>query len=107
MNDVSCVRCHATVPAAQTDFCADGMVCRTCMASAATGGRDVAVLERELSRSTARKEIITGIVLLTLGITILAITGNGQLVLVPSGMLIGGAFELVRGLTRNTQPPRR
>ena len=101
MNDVTCVRCHASVPAMQADLCADGMVCRSCMTSAATGGRDAAVLERELSRSTGRKEIITGFVLLTLGIAILSIgAGSGGLMLVPTGMLAAGVFELGRGFTR-------
>jgi hypothetical protein len=101
MNDVTCVRCHASVPAIQADLCADGMVCRSCMISAATGGRDAAVLERELSRSTARKEIITGFVLLALGIAILSIgPGSDGLMLVPTGMLLGGVFELGRGFTR-------
>lgn len=76
------------------------MVCRKCIVITTISDKDVARLEGELARSTARKRIITGLIMLTFGITILALgLSRGGLVLIPTGMLLGGFVELGRGLT--------
>ncbi len=71
------------------------------MAANVTGGKDIAVLERELTRSTGRKQVGVGLVMLTFGIAILALgLSGGQLVIVPVGMLVGGLVELGLGATK-------
>ena len=98
MNDVICCRCKSAVLASHTDFCDDGIVCRTCLVAAASD-QDFLKMERELARSTARRRILTGGIMLTFGLVILSLgMSGGGLVLVPTGMLVGGAVELGRGL---------
>lgn len=101
MNDVTCVRCAASVPASETEFTADGAVCRSCFVANVVGSKDVAVLERDLRVSMGRRQVVIGLVMLTIGAVILGLgLSGGQLVMVPMGMLVGGMIELGLGVTK-------
>lgn len=98
MQQSSCVRCQRVVDSDQTDFTADGLVCRTCIIASNTDPAKVTALTRELARSTARKHMIAGGVMTASGIAILALgLSGGELVIIPVGVLVAGIVELARG----------
>jgi hypothetical protein len=100
MSQVTCVRCQAVVAAAETDVTADGAICRRCIV-AASSGPGVVKLERQLSLSTARKEILIGAFLVVLGIAMLALgLSVGRIAFVAIAMLVGGVVEFGRGIGR-------
>ena len=100
MAQVACVKCQQLVEASETDVTADGAVCRRCIVAASTGPA-VAGLERQLTRSTARKEIIAGSIMMIVGISMLALgLSVGRIALVSVAALVGGIVEIGRGIAR-------
>ncbi len=99
MNDMTCVRCHATVSPQLIDFMPDGAVCRPCMVKADSDPDAIARGERAFLRSIGRRQITTGVFMLAVGIAVLAIFSGagGTVMLVPVGLLVGGVVELARG----------
>ena len=102
MLDLTCVRCKATVSPMLIDYLEDGAVCRTCIVAAASDPMEIARGERALMVSIGRRALIIGIVMLAIGITVLALTasGGGSVVLIPTGFLVGGIVEIIRGVTK-------
>lgn len=101
MNDMTCVRCKAVVPPQQIDFLDDGAVCRTCIIAAESNPEAIAAGERALYHSMGRRHLFIGIFMVVLGIAVLSIGLSGsQIVLVPTGLLIGGLIEIVNGVTK-------
>ncbi len=106
---VECVRCRASVPSNQADFSADGMLCRNCAVSvdvagrlgvSSTGAPDVLAMQRDFARGRAKKHVIIGLGAVVLGIVALMVTGsNGNVVIIPGGLLVGGVVELGRGMS--------
>jgi hypothetical protein len=58
-------------------------------------------------RSIGRRQLVIGIVMLAIGIAILALglSGGSSLVLIPTGMLIGGLVECVVGVSKLSSNP--
>lgn len=102
MNDIACVRCKSAVSPQLIDYLEDGAVCRTCLIAAESNPEAIARGERALMRSMGTRSVVIGCVMLVLGIVILALfsSAGGQVMLVPTGLLIGGIVELVRGSTK-------
>ena len=102
MADMTCIRCKAMVSPQLIDFLEDGAVCRTCIVAAASNPAAIAKGERALMRSMGWRSLIIGSVMLALGIGVLAlgVTGGGSVMLVPTGLLLGGLIEIVRGATK-------
>jgi hypothetical protein len=101
MTDMTCGRCGGVFPPQQIDFLPDGAVCSECIRKASSDPAQIARLERELLHSFGRRQLIVGIFLVALSIAILAFdaVGSSRYILVPTGMLIGGVYEIVRGVT--------
>src|SRR5262245_3055483 len=98
MNTASCGTCGVVMPADQIELTVVGAYCRQCLV---TETADSERLERELLRSTGRRQVIAGVIMLAFGITILSLgISGGAIVLVPTGILVGGLFELVQGATK-------
>lgn len=104
MTDMTCVRCQTPVAPQLIDFMDDGAVCRTCLVTAASDPVAIANGERELMRSMGWRQLIAGIIMLVVGISVLALglSGGGSLVLIPTGFLLGGAYEVFVGLGKLT-----
>jgi hypothetical protein len=101
MNDMTCVRCKAVVSPQLIDFLDDGAVCRSCIIKAQSDPAAIAKGERDLMRSMGRRNLLVGLVMVALGITVLALgVSGGSLVIVPTGLLLGGLVELARGATQ-------
>lgn len=100
MNDMTCVRCQAVVPPQQIDFTADGAVCRACLIRADSDPEAIARGERALYHSMGRRHLFIGIFMLVVGIAILSIGTGGSIMVVPTGLLIGGIVEIVNGITK-------
>ena len=100
MPDMSCVRCKAVVPPQQIDFLDDGAVCRACIIKADTDPAAMAKGERDLLHSFGRRQTAAGVILVVLAIGVFALgaAGGGTIVLVPTGMLVGGIVQLTRGI---------
>ncbi len=100
--DLSCVRCKATVSPMLIDYLEDGAVCRTCIVAAASDPMEIARGHRALMVSMGRRSLIIGVVMLAIGIAVLAlgISGGGTIMLIPTGFLVGGVVEIVRGATK-------
>jgi hypothetical protein len=105
--DMTCVRCHKVVPARLIDFEHDGAVCRSCIIAAHSDPAEIARGERELLRSIGTRQVVIGFVMLAIGIAILTLglDSNSTVVLVPTGFLLGGLFELVRGFGNLNRSP--
>lgn len=101
MNDMTCVRCQATVSPQLIDFMADGAVCRTCLIKADSDPASIARSERALLRSIGRRQLMVGVLMLVIGIPILALgaSGAGSIMILPVGLLVGGFVEIARGLS--------
>jgi hypothetical protein len=99
MSDMTCVRCKATVSPQLIDFLDDGAVCRTCIIAADTDPVAMARSERALLRSIGRRQLTVGVFMLAIGIAVLALgaSGGGSLMLIPTGLLLGGLVEITRG----------
>ena len=101
MNDMTCVRCQAVVPPQQIDFTPDGAVCRRCIVAAESDPEAIARGERALYHSMGRRHLFIGLFMLVAGIAILSLGVSGsQIVVVPTGFLIGGLIEIVNGITK-------
>ncbi|MBA2538943.1 MAG: hypothetical protein H0V17_04855 [Deltaproteobacteria bacterium] len=101
MNDLTCVRCKATVSPMLIDYQVDGAVCRPCIIKEASDPMAIAAGERALMVSIGRRALIIGIVMVAIGVTVLALgISGGTILLIPTGLLIGGIFEIVRGVTK-------
>ncbi len=102
MNDLTCVRCKTTVPARLIDYLDDGAVCRTCIVAANSDPMEIARGERALMVSMGRRSLIIGLVMVAIGIAVLAlgVSGGGTIVLIPTGFLVGGVIEIVRGAAK-------
>ncbi len=101
MEDMTCVRCKAVVSPQLIDFLDDGAVCRSCIVKAESDPAAIARGERELLRSTGRRQLIAGVIMLAFGISILSLgLSGGSLVVVPTGMLLGGLVECAMGLSK-------
>jgi hypothetical protein len=102
MNDMTCVRCKAVVSPQLIDFLEDGAVCRNCIIAEASNPAAIAKGERDLMRSMGWRQLIIGIVMLVIGIAILSLglSGSGGIVLIPTGMLIGGVAEIAIGISK-------
>jgi hypothetical protein len=100
MADMACVRCQAMVSPQLIDFLDDGAVCRKCIIAAESDPAAIAKGERDLLHSFGRRQTATGVILLVLAIGLFAFSASagGTIMLVPSGMLVGGIVELTRGL---------
>jgi len=100
MNDMTCVRCQATVAPQLIDFLDDGAVCRQCIIAADSDPASIARSERALLRSIGRRQLLVGVLMLAIGVPILAIgaSGIGSIMVVPVGLLVGGLYEIVRGV---------
>jgi hypothetical protein len=101
MTDMTCARCGGVFPAQQIDFLPDGAVCRDCIRKADSDPAQIDRLERELLHSIGRRQLIIGIFMLVVGIAILAVgaSAGGTIMLIPTGMLFGGLYEIIRGVT--------
>ena len=99
MSDMTCVRCKTTVSPQLIDFLDDGAVCRTCIIAAESDPVAIARGERALLRSIGRRQLTVGVFMLAIGIAVLALgaSGGGSLMLVPTGLLLGGLVEIARG----------
>lgn len=102
MADIACVRCQKAVSPQLIDYLEDGAVCRTCIIAAESNPEAIARGERALMRSMGKRSVVIGSVMLVLGIAVLALfsSAGGQVLLVPTGLLIGGVVELVRGSSK-------
>ena len=102
MADITCVRCQATVSPMLIDYLEEGAVCRTCLIAADSNPEAIARGERALMRSMGRRSVAIGIFMLAIGVAILALgaSGGGSIMLLPTGLLIGGIVELVRGASK-------
>ena len=99
MNDMTCSRCQSLVPVQHIDFVHDEALCRACIIAEASDPAAIAHGERELLRSTGRRRLAVGVVMLAVGVAILSLGLTGDsLILVPTGMLFGGLFEIVQGV---------
>jgi len=98
MNTATCSKCGTAVPADQIEYTLVGAFCRPCQQAETV---DVDRLERELLRSTGRRQLIAGVIMLAFGVTILSLgLSGGSLVIVPTGMLIGGLYEVGSGISK-------
>jgi hypothetical protein len=97
---MTCVRCGAVVPPQQIDFTPDGAVCRNCIRAAASDPEAIARGEKALYHSMGRRHLFIGIFMLVVGIAVLSLGVGGQIVVVPTGFLIGGLIEIVNGVTK-------
>ena len=99
MNDMTCIRCHATVSPQLIDFMPDGAVCRDCIRKADSDPMAIARGERAFLRSIGRRQVVTGVFMLAIGVAVLVIfsSGGGSVMLLPVGLLVGGIVELARG----------
>jgi hypothetical protein len=101
MSDMTCVRCKSVVSPQLIDFLDDGAVCRTCIIAAASDPAAIARGERDLMRSMGLRNVLVGLFMLAIGITILALgASGGSVMVVPVGMLLGGLIELARGASQ-------
>ena len=106
MTDVTCIRCHSIVPAALSDMTIDGAICQRCLVAAATEPARATRLARELDRSTGRKQVIAGGIMLVFALVIVSLgISGGTVVVVPVAMMFGAIYELVAGLARLSRPP--
>ena len=98
MNTATCSKCDTVLPFDQIEHTLVGAFCRAChVADTADADR----LEKAFLRSTGRRQVFIGLVMLAIGIAVLTLTsGAGSLVLVPTGLLIGGVYELVVGMSK-------
>src|SRR5690348_4525894 len=98
MNTATCDKCRSTVAFDQIQHTPVGAFCPSCQKAETV---DTDRLERELRRSTGRRQLIAGVVMLAFGggILMLGVSG-GSLVVVPTGMLIGGLYEVISGLSK-------
>ena len=63
------------------------------------GGTDATQLERDLARSTARRQVVVGIICLVLAVGLFAVSASGgSIVLVPTGLTAFAILELGRGI---------
>jgi hypothetical protein len=99
MTDMACSRCGGMFPPQLIDYLPDGAVCRECIRKADSDPAQLDRLERELLHSIGRRQLIIGIVMLVLGIGTLVVgaSAGGTIMLVPTGMLLGGIYEIIRG----------
>jgi|GEM_PF-6792630 len=103
MISATCSKCGVSVPADQIEYTLVGSYCKACHVTE-TG--DVAQLERAFVRSAGRRQLIIGIVMLVIGIAILSLgLSGGSLVLVPTGMLLGGLVECALGMSKLSSKP--
>lgn len=104
MNTATCGQCGASVPAGEITYTPVGAYCKKCHVAETA---DVARLEREFMRSTGRRQLIIGIVMLAIGIAILSLgmSGSSTIMLIPTGMLLGGLVECVLGLGKLSSNP--
>ncbi len=100
MNDMTCVRCQVTVSPQLIDFLPDGAVCRSCLIKAESDPVAIERGERALLRSIGGRQLTVGGFMLAIGIAVLALgaAGSSSIMLLPTGLLIGGVFEIVRGI---------
>lgn len=99
MSTAVCGQCGTTVPANEITYTPVGSYCRTCHVAETT---DAAKLERELVRSIGIRHTVIGIVMLVLGgaIFALGVAGGGAIIVIPTGLVVGGGIELVYGITK-------
>lgn len=98
MNTATCDKCGQTVAFDQVQHTLVGAFCKPCQQADSV---DADRLERELRRSTGRRQLIAGVIMLAFGGTILSLgLSGGSLVIVPTGMLLGGLFEVGSGLSK-------
>ena len=101
MNDMTCVRCKTDVSPQLIDFLDDGAVCRNCIIKAESDPVAIANGHRALMRSMGRRNLLVGVFMLALGIGVLSLgMAGGSLMLVPTGLLLGGLIELARGASQ-------
>jgi hypothetical protein len=95
----TCGQCGTAVPANEITYTLVGSYCRTCHVAETA---DAAKLERELVRSIGIRHTVIGIVMMVLGGLVLGlgVAGGGAIIMIPTGLLIGGAIELVYGVTK-------
>jgi hypothetical protein len=104
MNSATCGKCGASVSADQIEYTLVGAYCKRCHVAETA---DVAQLERAFVRSTGRRQLIIGLVMLAIGIAILSLgqSGGSSIMLVPTGMLLGGIVECALGLSKLSSKP--
>ena len=104
MSSATCGQCGATVPAGEIAYTPVGSYCRACHVAEQA---DAAVLERKLVRSIGIRRLIIGLVMLVIGGAILAlgVAGGGNLIVIPTGFIIGGIVEIALGATKLSGDP--
>jgi hypothetical protein len=100
MTDMTCGRCSGVFPPQQIDFVSDVAVCRACIRKADSDPAELDRSERALLHSIGRRQLIVGVLMLVVAIAILALgaSAGGTVMLIPTGMLLGGVYELARGI---------
>jgi hypothetical protein len=104
MTTATCGQCGSNVPVSDITYTPVGSYCKTCHLAETA---DVAKLERAFNRSTGTRQLIIGIVMLAIGIAVLSLgmSGSSQIMLIPTGLLIGGLIEAVLGLGKLSSNP--
>lgn len=98
MSQAICDRCTATFEPSQIERTLAGSYCRPCLA-AETADSDR--LEKQLLRSIGRRQLLVGLIMVAFGIAVLSLgLSGGSLVVIPTGMLLGGAVEIFRGVSK-------
>ncbi len=98
MSVATCGQCGNSVPVGEITYTPVGSYCKQCHVAETA---DMARHERAFLRSIGRRQLIIGIVMLVIGIAVLSLgmSGDSTIMLIPTGLLLGGIVECARGLS--------
>jgi hypothetical protein len=104
MDMATCGQCSARVPEDEIAYTPVGSYCKSCHVAETA---DIGRLERAFMRSTGWRQLIIGVVMIAIAIAILALgaSGSSTIMLIPTGMLLGGLAECVLGISKLSSHP--
>jgi hypothetical protein len=99
MNAVACDRCGQPVAANTIERTLVRAYCKSCLVAEQA---DSEKLEKALLRSIGTRKLLIGLFMIAIGIAILTLglAGGSAVIAVPTGLLLGGLYEVVAGVSK-------